>query len=183
MCSGHTGVLTAKPRAIATARASSSDPVRGGRQLRELGQLQRAGGGAQADEADQHQRRSRHREQQEPGRRAPTPLGVVGVAPPGDDEPHGDQRQLEEHEEDQQVQREEDAQRGSRDHQHEGDERLAGRQVVVDVVGGEPCAAQGREQAAHQRQHQTGAVEAEVPVDAERLDPRHVDLGRERLAG
>ena len=57
----------------------------------------------QQQEADQHQRRADHRDDEEAGGRPAAPDRVVLVTPVGDDEPHRDQHELEEHEEHDQV--------------------------------------------------------------------------------
>ncbi len=125
---------------------------------------------ARRDDADQQQGRAGDREQQESGRRPTATLRVVRVAPPGDDEPHRDERELEEHEEQQQVERAEHAERRGADDQHEPDQRGRG------VLGDEPHAAEQTEQRRHQQERPGDVRDAEVQACAERLDPRGVDL-------
>ena len=75
MCSGHSGVFTARPSATSTAAVTAGGAGRAvGRG--DLHDVEGAGLGPDEHEADQHQRRPEHGEDQEPGGRA-APAGLV----------------------------------------------------------------------------------------------------------
>ncbi len=118
----------------------------------------------QGQDADQHQGRAEHRVDEELEGGVDPPL----VAPPADEEVHGDEHDLPEQEEHEQVEGQEhpDAARLQQEHP-----RHVALEVVVDVGPGD---GQREEDAAEDHQEEGDPVDAQLPGDAERLDPRVV---------
>ena len=167
VCSGNSGTFTAN--AIANAK-NSHRPVLAANVgvLGDLDQVERdlavvgLGQHGRGDDADQHERRADHREQEELRGR----VDAVVVAPAADEEVHRHEHDLEEHEEQEQVEADEAA-------HHAGFEQQHPRQVALVVVVRVDAGDHQREQHAGEHdQEQRDAVDAEVPRDAPRLDPR-----------
>ena len=133
VCSGKIGTFTAK--AMAKAK-NSQRPVVGGKSAcsaitdeveRQLADAVVAGEEGGGDDADEHERRPEHREQEELHRRVTPAL----VAPAADEEVHRHEHDLEEDEEHEQVEAEEAAHHAGLEQQQPGEVRL----VVVVRVG------------------------------------------------
>ena len=120
--------------------------------------------GVQEDEgqdADEHQRRTRHRVDEELEGRVHTPL----VTPTSDEEVHGDQHDLPEDEEQEEVESEEHAEAPGLEDEHP-------RRVRLDVVVGVGTREGEREQDSGEHdEEQRDSVDPEVPGDAPLLDP------------
>ncbi len=123
------------------------------------------------DDADEHERRTGHRVQEELRGRVDPPL----VSPAADEEVHRHEHDLEEQEEHEQVEAEEGAHHACLEQQHPGEVRLV---VVVRV---DPDERQGEEHTGEHDEEEGDAVDAEVPGDPPRLDPRV--LRHELVAG
>ena len=109
-------------------------------------------------DADQQERRAEEGEEEELDGRVGPPL----VAPPGDDEVGGHERQLEHEEEHEQVEREEAAHHGRLEQQQPGEVDAAVLAVAAEHDG------DGEEHRRQQHQEDGDAVDAEVPVHPER---------------
>jgi hypothetical protein len=141
-------------------------------QVRERGEVERAGAGevlrgdVQPDERRQHEQAAEQRVQQELDR------GVVAtraaVAP--DEEVHRDEHRLEEHVEQEHVGGGEDADHRGLEHEDQRDVGLDGATGAVGVV---PAGEEhdGHEARRERDQHQRDAVDTHREVDAERRDP------------
>ncbi len=93
--------------------------------------------------------------------RVPAPL----VAPPGNQEVHRHESELEEHEEEQQVEGEETPEAPGFEHEDPGDERLVPRSVSGSRE------SDREQQPGHQHEEERDAVHPEAPGDPERRDP------------
>ncbi len=124
----------------------------------ELGVLVEEG---QRQDADQHQGRAEHRVQEELQRR----VDALAVAPPADEEVHRHEHDLEEDEEQEQVEGAEGADAPGLQEQQPGVVRLG------VLLGGDRHEGEREQHARQHDQEQRDAVHAEVPLDAELLDP------------
>ena len=165
---GNIGTLTAK--AMAKAK-NSQRPVAVGNEAcsasvdeveRDLADAVAAAEQHRGEDADEHERRAEHREQEELRRR----VHPVAVAPAADEEVHRHEHDLEEDEEHEQVEAEERAHHPGLEQEHPGEVRL----LVVVRVGGEE--RQREQDPGEHDEQQRDAVDAEVPGDAPVLDPR-----------
>ncbi len=115
----------------------------------------------QAEDPHQHEGRAQHGEQEE----LEGGVHPLSVAPAADEEVHRHQHDLEHHEEKEQVQGEEYTDAPGLQQQHPG-------QVGLGVVmGPHPDHGNREQQAGEHDQEQRDPVHAEVPGDAELLDP------------
>jgi hypothetical protein len=152
--------------------------ARGGVRRSYRDDVEGAGLGPHEQEAHEHQRRPGHGEDQEPGRGLSAGHRVVGVAPSVDDEPHRDQRDLEEHEEQHHVEREEAAEDTGLDHQQQDRQRGGPGRSALGVGRGvtdQRHHARGEHQRGHQHQGRGDPVDPELPVDVEGGEPDRVD--------
>ena len=174
MCSGHSGVFTARPSATSTAPATAAVPD--GRYVAAICTMSNVPASARdQQEPDQHQRRPEHREDQEPGGGPPPADRVVLVAPAVDHEPHRDQRDLEERRRTApcrapgscRARRPRSAAAGRRARPAR---RSPGRGAPARTGSSATTSVR------HQHQRRRDPVEPEVPVHVERGDPGHVDV-------
>ena len=126
-------------------------------QAQNVRQVERAGRVVEPQDRHQHQDRAEHRVQNEFHRGVDAAL----VAPHADHEIHRDQHQFPEDEEEEQIERDENADHGRLDHQQRDEEAL---HVFVDRF---PGAENGdrREERGEQDEKQADAVHAEVVVN------------------
>ncbi|MCA9706176.1 MAG: hypothetical protein KDK70_10035 [Myxococcales bacterium] len=130
-------------------------------------------GDREVDDGAQHQRRADHGVDEELDRSRDPLLGT----PDPDDEVHGDEHQLPEGEEQDEVQGAERPDHPGLEHQHGGHELGP---PLVDRVPRAPDAQRGQ-QRGQQDDEEREAVDAHVVVDAELGDPR--DVGDELHVG
>ena len=121
-----------------------------------------AGDRHRRNEPDQHEGRAEHREQEELGGRVDPLL----VPPTGDEEVHRHEHDLEEDEEHEQVEAEEAAHHARLQQQQPSEVRLL---IVVRVDADD---GKREQHAGEHHEEQRDAVDAEVPRDTPRLDPR-----------
>jgi hypothetical protein len=164
-CSGKTGTLTAKAKRNArAAQTTRSGEVSVGDQNLQRGEVEAAGYGVEPENRDEQRRGGNEGEEEELQRG----LGSVLAAVHGDENRHGNQRQLPEAVVDHQVQREKDAQHGRLLNEEEREEELA--PLADGVPTGDD--ADGSEQANQHHQPQAQAVHAHVVEDRGLLDPQ-----------
>ena len=161
VCSGKSGTLIANARKNAPKSSSS---VSCGNwswpdcdQAADVRQIEGAGHVVEPEDRDQHQDRAEHRVQNE----FHGGVDAALVSPHADHEIHRDQRELPEDEEEEQIERDEDADHGRFDHQQRDEEAL---HVFVDRFPGAED-RERREERGEQDQKQADAVDAEVVVD------------------
>ncbi len=126
----------------------------------------------EAHDADQHEGRAEHREDEE----LEGGVDPLGVPPPTDEEVHRHQHDLEHDEEHEQVEGAEDADAPALEHQQPGVVRLR------VVVGGDGDDGQREQQPGQDDEEQRDAVDPQVPRDAEVGDPGAVHLELEAAA-
>jgi hypothetical protein len=132
------------------------------------GEVEGAEPGIEIQNGDQQRRRWDEGEEEEFG----GGLGSVLAAVHGDEDGHGDERELPEAVVDHEVKREKDAEHRGLLHQEEQVEDLAA--FLDGVPTGDN--ASGCEQADEHHEPEAEAVDAEVIVDGRQLDPGAVDL-------
>ncbi len=138
--------------------------------LGELGEIERAGGDEEGGEADEHKGAAADGvdDELEGGARG------SGAAPEFDQEKRGEEAEFPEEEPVEEIEGEEDAERGALDQEEERAEetgrlRRSGRRGEMGPGGEE---RDGREDAGEEDEEEAQAVETEVIVDVERGDPR-----------
>ncbi len=159
---GNVGVLTARPSRIAasTKPPATALPWKGG-ERGELDHVERVRVRAhvEADEAEQQGQRAQERVEEELQRRP----GRVAVSPAGDHEVHGDDGEVEEDEEHQQVGGREQPQRDALEEEEQGG-LGPGPVLVAEGVDG----AGGEDQGRHQHQRQGDPVQPDVVAASRR---------------
>ncbi len=163
VCTGHIGTFTANARKNAR-NTSICAPMRERQPVvveeREAAAARRV----EVDQRDQREQRPGERVEEELDRR----VDAVRPAPDADDDEHRDQGRLEEHVEQQRVERAEHAVHEAREEQERGHVL---RHALLDHLPARDHHQHGGE-AVEQDEQQRDAVDAEVVVDVEGLDPR-----------
>ena len=186
VCTGKSGTLTAK----AMAKAKNSQRAGDGGEVGPFGDHREvegdrpdpvvAGDEHGGDDADEHEGRAEHREQEELAGR----VEAVVVAPAADEEVHRHEHDLEEDEEHEQVEAEERTEHAGLEHEHPpvvllevaperrcfpGGVRRFGAGIAVVRVGADD--GEREQHAGEHDEQQRDAVDAEVPRDAPLRDP------------
>ena len=161
VCTGHIGTLTAN--AVKKAMKMSTCVLSDSGNWNQSSSAKAARLLVEVDERDQHQQRAQQRVQEELDRRVDAPL----AAPDPDDEVHRDQHRLEEHVEQDRVER---CERAVDEPRHDQERRVVLRDAHLDHFPARPH-DQHRDEAVQDDEEHRNAVDAQVVEDVEIRNP------------